>query len=148
MLLGELGRYPLKITITTRMVGFWNRLIHGKNTKLSFFLYQCILHSHIRSKWLAHIQNIFVTVGRPDIWQSQQHLNMENLNSYIKSILIDQYMQEWHGKAAQSSKSLTYFSLKGEYTLEKYFLCLHRKHYLNLFKFRTGNHKLPVKMGR
>ena len=85
MLLGELGRYQLKITITTRMVGFWNRLIHGKNTKLPFFLYQCILHSHIRSKWLAHIQTIFVTVGKPDIWQSQQHLNMENLNSYILS---------------------------------------------------------------
>ena len=93
MLLGELGRYPLNIIINARMVGFWNRLIHGKNTRLSLFLYQCLRHSQISSKWLTHIQNIFVTVGRPDIWQFQQNFNMVSLSSYIKSILIGQYLQ-------------------------------------------------------
>ena len=148
MLLGELGRYPLNITINARMVGFWNRLIHGKNTKLSLFLYQRLRHSQIKSKWLTHIQNIFVTVGRPDIWQFQQNFNMVSLSSYIKSILIDQYLQEWQSKTTQSPESLTYLSIKSEYALEKHFLSLPRKHFLNLFKFRTGNHKLPVEVGR
>ena len=48
MLLGELGRFPLHIIIKTRMVGFWNRLIHGKNTKLSLVLYQCLRFSRIK----------------------------------------------------------------------------------------------------
>ena len=148
MLMGELGRYPLRITINARMIGFWNRLIHGKNTKLSLMLYHCLRHSHARSKWLTHIQNILVTIGRPDIWQFQQNFNMISLSSYVKSILTDQYLQEWRGKADQSSKSVTYFSIKGEYALENYFISLQRKHYLNLFKFRTGNHKLPVEVGR
>ena len=73
---------------------------------------------------------------------------MVSLSSYIKSILIDQYLQEWQSKTTQSSKSLTYFSIKSEYSLEKYFLSLPRKYCLNLFKFRTGNHKFPVEVGR
>ena len=67
---------------------------------------------------------------------------------YVKSILTDQYLQEWRGKPDQSSKSFAYFSIKGENALENYFISLQRKHYLNLFKFRTGNHKLPVEVGR
>ena len=105
MLLGELGRFPLHIIIKARMVGFWNRLIHGKNTKLSLVLYQCLRFSRIRSKWLTHIQNIFSTIGRPDIWQLQRNFNMVTLSFYVKSVLSDQYLQEWRSKDSQSSKA-------------------------------------------
>lgn len=148
MLLAELGRYPLEIIIKARMVGFWNRLIHGNNSKLSFWLYQCLIHSQTRSKWLLYIQHIFETIGRPDIWQFQQNFHMVNLSAFVKSQLIDQYLQGWQNKSNQSSKALTYFSFKSDYALEKYFISLPRKHYLNLFKFRTGNHKLPIEVGR
>lgn len=148
MLLGELGRYPVEIAIKTRMVGFWNRLIHGNISKLSFWLYQCLKHSQIRSKWLLHIQHIFESLGRPDIWQLQENFYMTNLSFFAQSLLIDQYLQGWHNKASQSSKALTYFSFKSDYALENYFLSLPRKYYLNLFKFRTGNHKLPIEVGR
>lgn len=30
MIYGELGRFPLEITIKSRMIGYWNRLIHSK----------------------------------------------------------------------------------------------------------------------
>ena len=33
MLLGELGRYPLKITIKSRMVGFWKRLVQAERNE-------------------------------------------------------------------------------------------------------------------
>ena len=71
MLMAELGRYSLRITINARMIGFWYRLIHGKNTKLSLMLYQCLRHSRARSQWLTYIENIFVTIGRQDIWEFQ-----------------------------------------------------------------------------
>ena len=148
MLMAELGRYPLRITINARMIGFWYRLIHGKNTKLSLMLYQCLRHSRARSQWLTYIENIFVTIGRPDIWEFQQTFNMSSFTSYVKTILFDQYLQKWRGNSDQSSKAFTYFSFKSEYAIEKYFISLPRTHYLNLFKFRTGKHKLPVEVGR
>ena len=148
MLLGEPGRLPLRISIKARMVGYWNRLIHGKNTKLSLLLYKCLRLSHIRSNWLTCIKNIFSSIGRPDIWELQQDFYMTNLSSHVKSILRDQYLQEWRGEDSDPSKALNYFSFKSEHKLETYLISLPRNQYLNLFKFRTGNHKLPVEVGR
>ena len=119
--MAELGRYPLRITINARMIGFWYRLIHGKNTKLSLMLYQCLRHSRARSQWLTYIENIFVTIGRPDIWEFQQTFNMSSFTSYVKTILFDQYLQNWRGNSDQSSKAFTYFSFKSEYAVEKIF---------------------------
>lgn len=149
MLLGELGRYPLKIIIKTRMVGYWKRLVQAKEMKLSYLLYQSLFHSsNVKSKWLTGIRSIFNEIGRPDIWNSQRKCPINLLSKFVKKILIDQYIQKWHGKAGQSSKSLTYFCFKSEYILENYFVILPRKLYLKLFKLRTGNHKLPVETGR
>lgn len=42
MVYGELGVYPLDITIKCRMINYWSRLIMGKNTKLSYIMYVCL----------------------------------------------------------------------------------------------------------
>lgn len=149
MLYGELGRYPLEIIVKSRMVGFWNRVVHGKETKLSFLFYQCLLHSpETNSKWLTCIQSIFIQVGRPDIWYLQQKFQLKSLSYFIKKLLIDQYIQHWYSKGSQSSKAIAYFCFKREFTLEKYFILLPRKLYTQFYRIRTGNHKLPVETGR
>ncbi|MEW8548397.1 MAG: hypothetical protein AB2693_33250, partial [Candidatus Thiodiazotropha sp.] len=149
MLLGELGRYPLKIIIKSRMVGFWKRLVQSKEMKLSYLLYQSLKHSsNVKSKWITCIESIFNEIGRPDIWYSQRNCPINPLSKYVKNMLIEQYIQQWYGKAEHSFKAFTYFSFKNEYALEKYFVLLPRKLYIKLFKLRTGNHKLPVETGR
>ena len=149
MLYGELGRYPLEITIKSRMIGFWYRITHGNPLKLSSVLYQCLLHSsNINSKWLTCIKSIFTKIGRPDIWQSQQNFHLKSVSFLVKKILIDQYMQDWYSKSSQSSRALTYFSFKQDYVLERYFILLPRKLYQQIFKIRTSNHKLPIETGR
>ena len=42
MLYAELGRYPIEIHIKYRMIGFWNRIITGKQSKISLILYSAI----------------------------------------------------------------------------------------------------------
>ena len=42
MLYGELGRYPLNITVKLNILSFWSKLIDGKQSKLSSLIYRCI----------------------------------------------------------------------------------------------------------
>ncbi|MES9903304.1 MAG: reverse transcriptase family protein, partial [Sedimenticola sp.] len=58
MLYGELGRYPLEITIKCRMVKYWGKLLHGKPDKISKIFYDNILNSNLNNKWLMHIKRI------------------------------------------------------------------------------------------
>ncbi len=39
MVYGDLGVFPLDIYIKRRMIGYWSRLISGKNTKLCYVMY-------------------------------------------------------------------------------------------------------------
>ena len=57
-------------------------------------------------------------------------------------------MQDWYSKSSQSSRALTYFSFKQDYVLERYFILLPRKLYLQIFKIRTINHTLQIETGR
>ena len=43
MVYGESGRYPITIQIKKRMVGYWARLLVGKQSKLSKYMYDCLL---------------------------------------------------------------------------------------------------------
>lgn len=44
MVYGEPGVFPLDIYIKKKkMIGYWSRLISGKNTKLCYLMYQCLL---------------------------------------------------------------------------------------------------------
>ena len=104
---GELGRYLIKITMKSRVVGFWNRLLHGKERKLSFLMYQCLMHSNANSKWLIFVKTILSQAGRRDIWHGQQNFNLKLLHLLIKKILTDQYIQEWRSRELLSSKDIT-----------------------------------------
>ena len=56
MLYGETGRFPLKIIIKSRMISYWNRLIHSKGIKISFLMYQCLMNSeNLSSKWASSL---------------------------------------------------------------------------------------------
>ncbi len=40
---GELGIYPVEISITCRMMNYWFRLLMGKSSELCHVMYQCLL---------------------------------------------------------------------------------------------------------
>ncbi|MEW8542872.1 MAG: reverse transcriptase family protein, partial [Candidatus Thiodiazotropha sp.] len=148
MLYAELGRYPIEIIIKSRAIAFWNRLITGKQTKLSCILYHT-LYSHEKSfKWIEFIKGIFSEIGRNDIWIYQNNIISRSINKYVKSILIEQNLQHWHDSLQNSQKGRNYSIIKQDIVFEKYLITIPRSYWLSLFKFRTDNHKFPVETGR
>ena len=149
MLLGELGRYPVEIVVQTKMISFWVRLLLGKQSKISYILYQYMLHnSNQNFKWLNKIKEILNSVGRTDLWISQNSLLNKSTPSRIKMTLIDQYKQTWHDQMQLSNKGRIYKSFKTSHTYERYFNILPRRNFITLFKFRTCNTRLPSETGR
>ena len=75
MLYGELGRYPLEITIKTRIIGFWTRMITGNQYKFVNFLYQKLCQTGVQQfKWLKNVQSILQEVGRNDLLIKQNEV--------------------------------------------------------------------------
>jgi hypothetical protein len=67
MVYGKLGRYPLAVDIQIRMISYWAKFIHGKQSKLCNILYKlCIALSNIEGKkfnWLSSVKGILNECG-------------------------------------------------------------------------------------
>ena len=66
MVYGELGRFPIHIAIKIKMIGYWGRLLLGKQSKLSKIMYDCLLSLYMcgvyKSPWLCNIKMYLVLV--------------------------------------------------------------------------------------
>ena len=87
MLYGELGRFPISLTIKKRMVSYWCKLVSGSVNKLSSILYRILLGDFMEEtytyEWLTSIKCIFEEVGMSHIWIM---LNCENRKWLILNI--------------------------------------------------------------
>ena len=148
MLMGELGRYPIDIIIKSKMITFWNRLLTGSHDKIAYQIYQIMLKiPNFKSKWISKIKHILQETGRQYLWDIQDNIP-QNICQKIKQNLIDQHYQIWHSSLEKSSKGRNYSLIKENYKLEDYLLKLKKMDYLNMIKYRTANHYLPIETGR
>ena len=151
MLCAELGITPIDIHIKSRMIGFWLKLVNSEDTKLCKTMYnlmQSELQSNPQYKRLNSINDILISVGRADLFTQSSINNPELVKIQIIQTLNDLNIQEWHTKTAESSKGKNYKLFKNDQQFEAYLKILSRKSYTSLIKFRTGNHRLPVEVGR
>ena len=148
-LYGELGRYPISVIIESRMIAFWNRLVSGKEDKISLKIYKYMMNQHDNNfKWSNKIKEILYKVGRADLWQNQFQINHNQINKIIKQTLIDQFQQQWHAQLQSSNKNKNYSNFKEKHEFEYYLKSLNKDEYLPLLKFQTANRHLPIEIGR
>ena len=145
MLYGELGRYPIEIVIKTRLIGFWVRIITGKQDKFVNLMYQKLIQTGAHKfKWTKQVQYILQEVGRNDLWLNQNAYIPKNTHQTIKKTLIDLFTQKWQSSLEQSSKGRNYSLLKSEPSFEEHLKIIPRALFIPLIKYRTANHFLPV----
>ena len=66
MLYGELGRYPLNITVKLNILSFWSKLIDGKQSKLSSLIYRLLYfktHGNNTFSWINFVKSILDDCG-------------------------------------------------------------------------------------
>lgn len=155
MVYGELGSFPIHITIKCKLIGFWLRLISSKESKLSFVMYKALLQLYndniYKSPWIVCIHNILNNCGLSNIWTNQNQCYLFNYTwvlSSVKRVLQDQFIQEWQESLKSSNKCTTYASFKQTFALEQYLISCSRSIYRSIVSFRTSNHRLPIEIGR
>ena len=146
MVYGELGRYPITINVKVRMISFWAKLQNSQGKKISSKLYYVM--RNYNSPWFNYIKKILNDCGLSYIWHNTQPLNVIWLKNKVFHILYDQFKQSWIINMYNSSKASNYRIYKHTVNIEKYLLRLPDQLMKYFCKFRTGNAKLPIEVGR
>ena len=146
MVYGELGRHPLIINIKKRMISYWNNCILSNIGKFTFILYSFL--NNTNSHWFRYVRSIFNECGLTFIWENQNFCNKQWLKGEVQRILFDHFLQNWNSNVMNSPKALNYRIFKEELKFESYLINLTTKQRNICCKFRTGNLKLPIEVGR
>ena len=145
VLYGELGRHPLSVSIKSRMIGFWQRMVNGKQDKISNKLYSILLGMHKRgffhSKWIMYIKCILTESGNEHVWLNQADVP-SNISKSVKLELINLYSLTGRESVFDSPKCLNYRIFKQNLKLENYFSILPDDLATSFCHFRSLNHHL------
>ena len=149
--LGELGRSKIQHHVNQRMLNYWARLVNGSSDKLSFSVYLVVKRLYdvgtYKSRWLDKIHSELDNLGLSEFWHKDQF----DQNWFKRKISLtsqDQQRQNWLEAVANSSHCRTYRLLKTELKLEPYLYEMDKRYSVPLCRFRAGNHKLPITLGR
>ena len=152
MVYGELGRFPLEISIKARMVGYWSRLIKGDDSRLGKIMYNCLLDLHRRNvyspPWLIKIKSILDDCGLSEIWVHQNPDIVRGVKPLVTQILKDQFIQKWRAKLLEMPSCDFYVQFKDKFELEPYFMNTSLDINYEICRFRCGNTRIPKILGR
>ena len=114
MVYGELGRYPLRVLIYSRLIKFWAKIITPCNIKkISFILYQIQFNQldkgKKKCKWFSFVKSTLEKLGFSEVWQSQQFPLAGQLYLSIKIRLQDQFIQEWMHDVNSTNSSISQY---------------------------------------
>ena len=99
------------------MIGFWQRIINGKQDKIAYKLYENLLSMHERdrfhSKWLSTVEDCLNMTDFRNVWQLQENA-LIGIANVVRLKLIDNYKQKWLESVFNSFKCLNYRIFKSD----------------------------------
>jgi hypothetical protein len=149
---GELGKFPLLVTILKRMFTY---IVHVNNLPESNITKQCFrlsetLCSNGKESFYSNLANIIKNVY-PDNKQPidiLKFVQQTNVNDFITTIQ-ENYTSFWRKEIENSSKLSFYTTFKKDYNLEDYLQIIKNPKQRRIFsKFRISNHKLEIEYAR
>ena len=149
MLYGETGTTDVKTKIMCRMTNFWAKLKPIRTDKFSSMLFhlmsnlQCQQPDVFDFKWIKCVQNWLNQNGFSEMWE-MQHINTNWFKHIFKLRCNDIFQQNWQEEVMSNSQCSNYRIFKKCHELENYITDLEPMHVVNIGKFRTRTHHLPV----
>ena len=109
-------------------------------------MYHALLTCYnIKSKWLDNVRKILSDAGRNDVWVNHNDFIPSSIKLHVKQT---QYLQYWRSELTKMSKGINYSLFKASIQLEPHLLSLPNNLYINMIRFRTGNHRMLIEVGR
>ena len=144
----ELGRYPLLLNISKRIMSYYNNIISKPDNTLVYkaYLTQIKLQSSTTCQnWLTFIKSINKSLFGDGQFQCNSKIDIDCFNIKFKSFYMDKFF-----KIIKNNPKLhLYKDIKHNYNSESYlFLVNNTRHRKNITSLRIGAHKLPIETGR
>ena len=155
MIFGETGKFPIDITIKTRILNYWIRLVApGNNRKLSAIVYKCLckmyksgVHENL---YVKNIHDYLTDAGFQELWETHDitRTHIARFKAQVKEHIQNTFVLKWRTDMTNSSIYDTYRVFKNNFCTEKYLSILPYNCVITLARFRTTNNLVPVNVLR
>jgi len=154
---GELGRYPLLITILTQSYKFWARtclLPIEFHVKKSYVESMMTNLDHNKKTWSNCMYIIMSNFNHPMIWESQGDIDTPINSKFFTESLESKYTSQWKSHIAKAEDPLipnklrSYADFKSDFKIENYILSCPLENRRLFSKLRISSHNLSIETGR
>eukprot|EP00745_Piridium_sociabile_P043608 TRINITY_DN8944_c0_g1_i10.p1 TRINITY_DN8944_c0_g1~~TRINITY_DN8944_c0_g1_i10.p1 ORF type:complete len:1137 (-),score=123.12 TRINITY_DN8944_c0_g1_i10:208-3198(-) len=143
---GELGRFPLWITSTTRCIKYWFRLLKQSEDRYSKKAYNMLLSMHEKghTTWVTRVKTILCDNGFEQVWLFGCGYEAGFIKE-LKERLFSNFCYNWRNRLDSSARSSLFGNLKHMFAREQYIDVLYVDVYRNILaQFRMGVSQLNV----
>ena len=145
MVYGDLGRFPLSVNSSVRVIKYWMRLSHMKIDRLPKQALIMLMSSCIKSgrNWAESVKSCLFRLGFGYAWLHGGVGDEKRFLTQLKQRLKDCYIQDWDAKNTCSDRYLWYSSFKQSFGLEEYLNMIEIKKFRDvMIRFRLGINEL------
>ena len=147
MVYGDLGRFPLYVYSSIRVIKYWLKLSKMDYDRLPKQAYLMLHNSNIKGKlnWVNLVKELLQRLGFGYVWLNGGVQNDRCFTNQLKQRLKDWSLQEWNSINRTSDRYIWYSTFKTSFGLENYLNCLDIKKFRDtLIRFRFGINDLAV----
>ena len=102
----------------------------------------------MHSPWIAHVKKVLNECGMGNVWNLPNDFKSNWLKKSLPLRLSDIFKQNWHSSINNMSSCLNYRIFKEDHFLEYYLEILEPINRVYFIRYRCGNSKIPVVLGR
>ncbi|CAB4021132.1 Hypothetical predicted protein [Paramuricea clavata] len=150
---GELGRYPLQISILKRILRYIKNICQLPDSCIAkqVFHYSKELYMNNNESFYSNVINVLKRYlpELDDTMDLETFTKDTIIDSFIKKSVKDNYVSFWNDQVRNSRKLSFYYTFKKNYKMEEYLNTIKDPSQRRMFaKFRISNHKLLIEYGR